>query len=375
MRAQPFPLLLLLHLLLPPLASPKLFTMTAHQIHAVAQNEQYLRRALGVDDFRKGSFPSVLDESLYPRPTRLHRTTKASTVASRHFVEYPVNTYIAPQDGTLYISAFQSNHVYKVLPDGALELFARGVYCNMHQPCITLSGPWGITGLNNLLFVASFSTDTILIFSTVNSSFIGSMGNAEELNAPEGLCVGPNGVYLYVASFLSGELVRYHLETRTYVDVMVHQLPGPEGIAFLEGSQLIAVACHTDHSVRLIDVKEGVEMTRITNSSGGGHWSHPVGVASSRESLKHKDILYVSAHHDGGKNDVILAFDVQRVRNVTTVVSLKSLWKGMNELKGPSGMSIHGQSLFVAAYQSHRVLAYEIDHTDHQLELKASIRI
>lgn len=382
------------------------FTMTSSQINAVHRNEQLLRMALGVEEFQSGSFPSVLDESLYPRPKRLkrgHSKSKSfSTVASRHHVEYPVNTYIS-HDGTLFVASFQSNHVYKLKPNGDLELFARGTYCNTRQPCISLSGPWGITGQSNEIYVSSFSTDTILIFSHNDSSYLGSMGDAEHLNAPEGLCMGPNSIYLYVSSFLSGDIVQYNIQTRSMVKVIISNLPGPEGITFLLGSQLLAVACHSDHSVRLIDVgsitsENSLEVSRISNVTGGGNWSHPVGVTSSQyhpvkqedkfvnnssgiESIpittftSQRDILYLSAHHDLGFKDAIISFDVQRNKNHTTVVSLKNIWKGMSELKSPSGMSVSADTLFVAAYQSHRVLAYEINHYENKLELKASIRI
>ena len=376
------------------------FELSSQQIAAVRHNEKLLRVALGVDHYRSGSFPSILDDSLFPRPSRLQRSSSSSPssgVASRHHVQYPVNTYIS-NTGTLYVAAFQANHVYKVHPDGELELFARGVYCNNQQPCVVLSGPWGIAGHLDQIYITSFSTDQILIFNATDTTFLGSLGNSEELNAPEGLFV--HFPFLYVSSYLSGTIVQYNVVTRQMVRVVVRDLPGPEGLTFLVNSQLLAVACHTDHSIRLIDVRyennitssnwaaagaegigSGSEVARITNVTGGGSWIHPVGVisratsAAAANSLR-KDVLYVSAQLNNGTSDVVLAFNVQRTHN-KTVVSLKSTWHAMKELKGGSGLSISedATTLFVAAYQSHRVLAYAIDHSSHKLELKASIRV
>ena len=63
----------------------------------VQHNDHLLRVALGVEDYRAGSFTSVLDQSLFPRPQRFKRrsTSSSSAVASRHHVQYPL--YAASQ--------------------------------------------------------------------------------------------------------------------------------------------------------------------------------------------------------------------------------------------------------------------------------------
>ena len=389
-------------------------TLTSHQISAVYHNEHLLRVALGVEDYRQGSLSNVLDDTLFPRPSRLHR--RSNVVASRHHVEYPVNVHIA-DDGsnTMYVASFRANQVFRISSDGKPELFARGTYCNTRSPCTVLSGPWGLVTHQDKLYVSSFSTDQILIFNTETSQYIDVMGCSEELNAPEGLSIGPSGKYLYVASFLSGEIVRYSIQERKKVNVVASSLPGPEGISFLTGSSstLLAVACHTDHSIRLIDVgiealvqlievqiaevdMDGEEVLRLTSSSGsssesssesssgnGGSWSHPVGVSASR--LNGKDILFLGGHSTiDNKSDVLVAFEIKRPNctfqqhnSSCTEVTLAAMWHaGMPELKGPSGIAISGDSIFVASYQSHRILAYEMNETlEEKLKLKASIRL
>jgi len=369
----------------------------------VQHNDHLLRVALGVEDYRAGSFTSVLDQSLFPRPQRFKRrsTSSSSAVASRHHVQYPVNVYVGT-DSTLFISAFRSNQVFRVKEDGNPELFARGTYCNTRSPCIQLNGPWGLTGHANELFVASWSTDTILIFDQQTSNYLGNFGDSEELNAPEGLSVRDG--LLYVASYLNGEIVRYDIATRRKINVVARNLPGPEGIEFFAGSTLLAVACHTDHSVRILDISSnsngnsytnsnsngnsnsknatatsasastsasaapGKEVAKITNSMGGGNWTKPIGVATS-----HGNLLYISALQSN-RSDALLTFEIIQSDNYT-FAKFKNVWEEMPELKAPAGIAVSRDSMFVASYQSHRVLVYTMNETDGTLRLKASLRL
>ena len=114
---------------------------TNFDLSSARHQDHLLRVALGVDHFRDGSFPSILDESLFPRPHRLRRPSPS--VASRHHIQYPSNVHVVRASGDVYISSFQSNQVYRIrAADGEPEIFARGTYCNSFEPCITLSGPW-----------------------------------------------------------------------------------------------------------------------------------------------------------------------------------------------------------------------------------------
>ena len=56
---------------------------------------------------------------------------------------------------------------------------------------------------------------------------VGRNRRSEELNGPEDLAIGPNGQYLFVSSYLGGEIVRYDVRTREYAGVFAEGLRGP----------------------------------------------------------------------------------------------------------------------------------------------------
>ena len=153
------------------------FPTTTFDLSSARHQEHLIRVALGVDNFRHGSFPSILDESLFPRPHRLRRPSPS--VASRHHIQYPSNVHVARTSGDVYISSFQSNQVYRIraAADGEPEIFARGTYCNSFEPCITLSGPWVrfvvvvVSSVLSYMFLYSFfnlfflDPDAVIVFS------------------------------------------------------------------------------------------------------------------------------------------------------------------------------------------------------------------
>ena len=210
------------------------------------------------------------------------------------------------------------------------------------------------------------------------------------------------------------------------------ELHGPEGLTILVNSRLLAVACHTDHTVRLLSLDNGEEVARMTGESGsdrqGDHrddrdsnynrtrtrnkismlsnetkmekkekkvtgvkgvkgvkgWKSPVGVASFVEKTNHRDVLYVTTGWSR-TSDAIIAFDVEQSiqsedeqadeAKITIVRQRGQPWIHMKELKGPAGMDVmnDGESIFVASYQSHRVLVYKENIT--QLHLVANLRL
>ena len=208
------------------------------------------------------------------------------------------------------------------------------------------------------------------------------------------------------------------------------KLHGPEGLTILVNSRLLAVACHTDHTVRLFSLDNGEEVARMTGGNGSEHqgdrrdsslgnsdsnfnrtrnnismlsvkeevkevkgvkgvkgegWKSPVGVASFVEKTnRRRDVLYVTTGWSR-TSDAIIAFDVEQLiqseneqvdkAKITIVRQRGQPWIHMKELKGPAGMDVmnDGESIFVASYQSHRVLVYMENIT--LLNLVASLRL
>merc|ERR1712224_1186944 len=115
-------------------------------------------------------------------------------------------------------------------------------------------------------FVASFGTDRILILDLDSAKVLGEMGNSEELNGPEDLAMGPQGHFLFVSSYLGGEILQYDVRTRTLVGKFADGLRGPEGLAIMQSGILVA-ACSTDHSIRFFDLHDGSEMAAFVGSN------------------------------------------------------------------------------------------------------------
>ena len=58
------------------------------------------------------------------------------------------------------------------------------------------------------LYVASFTNDQILRVHADTGELLGTFGNDEEMDCPEGIALGPDGT-LYVVSFLLPYVVRH----------------------------------------------------------------------------------------------------------------------------------------------------------------------
>ena len=66
------------------------------------------------------------------------------------------------------------------------------------------------------LYVASFTNDHILRVLADTGELLGTFGNDEEMDCPEGIALGPDGT-LYVVSFLLPYVVRYQPKTGKFL--------------------------------------------------------------------------------------------------------------------------------------------------------------
>ena len=395
----------------------------------VLENERMIRRALGIDPFLPGSIGDIIDRSLYPRPQRLARQKSdefhertmrrrgklknkhgsryvtASEAASRHHVRTPVNV-MAVENGSstfLMVASFYTDYVFKYnLAEGLghPETFASHVSCDLdgESPCVELSGPWGMAVRDNEFFVASFGTDRIIIIDLTTSKVLGEMGSSEELNGPEDLAMGPDGTFLYVSNYLGGDIARFNGATRQFDRVFAFGLSGPEGLELIQ-SGILASACNTDHSIRFFNISNGFEIAaffgkdtpsgmfmtphseNLTHenalASGPGR-SHLKLVESNVTLEKPVDVLWV------GGNRVLVTYASSIASFILDVEHAAVHFEGFASVSGseqlkskhPSGMSallsnLNNPVIFVAAYDTQRVLIFELDpEADSEMHLE-----
>ena len=385
------------------------------------ENERMVRRALGIDPFLPGSLGDVIDMSLYPRPQRLARRqggggkekgrligaaaaagpgpkarrgrgsdryVPASSAASRHHVRTPSNVLAVDHASGLFlmVASFQTDFVFQYnLAEGLghPEVFASHVSCDLEgrSACTELSGPWGMAvGGGSDFFVASFGTDRILILDLGSAKVLGQMGSSDELNGPEDLAMGPRGQFLFVSSYLGGEIVQYDVRTRVRAGVFAQGLRGPEGLALMQSGILVA-ACNTDHSLRFFDVTDGSEVaafvgfnvsTRGSFDGGGNTTGLHAEDVFDEEAIKVEkpvDVVWM-----GGDRVLVTmpgaigSFRLDRDGDARVHFEGFARLAGNEKLKTrhPSGLSAlrveepGGSTLFVAGYDTQRVLIFQV---------------
>ena len=267
-----------------------------------------------------------------------------------HGIKHPVDILSLTTDpNVLYISQFMDNQVSVLHRNGSLNIFAKGVYCKTPRPCALLDGPWGLAQLGNELFVASFSTDQILVFDINTGEYLTVFGNEEELNSPEGLVIGSDGL-MYVSSHLNNEIVVYNPATKIKLGVAVKAgtLSGPEGLTFMNPN-LLAVTSHWSSSIFVYHCKTG-ELLREWNLSPD---TGPVGIIAD-------DDEHVLVSLQGDSNKIVRLNINTGQRNIFA--------ESPKRLLGPSGMAWigkewwhdYGKSLVVASYNTNALLVFNI---------------
>jgi|EP00945_MAST-04E_sp_MAST-4E-sp1_P000187 hypothetical protein len=294
-------------------------------------------------------------------PLRADISTRGKKLDTKAYgIKYPVDVLVLEENpNVMFISQFMENQVVKSDEYGTLTVFAKGVYCETSQTCSILSGPWGLQQLGQELFVASFSTDQILVFDIDSGEFQAAFGNEEELNSPEGMTMGSDGL-LYVASYLNNEIVAYNPATREYVGTIVRSgtLSGPEGIAFLPAHHAVVATSHWSDSVMLYDVPKatagngGRAPLELSKEFKLPEKSGPVGVLVDDE-----DHVLVSLQ--GNSNTIV---------RLNVVHGNFSLFSKHPRMVGPAGMAWIGKqwydgvgkSLVVASYNTHALLVFNV---------------
>jgi len=218
---------------------------------------------------------------------------------------------------TVFVSSFLGDAVLQTpLPlneASTFEVFAHGSYCAKPSlRCGILNGPWGLAYARGLLYVSSFGSDQVLVFEASSGRFLDALGDSDSLDSPEGIAVSDDGSELFVASFLDSRIVAFDIAPHMYspssmghgpasqsgrpsfrtvargrpvdLDYLIseeevdssgdtswrggdpsrplgrrhlEQLHGPEGLAVLGSSGLLAVSSYYNNSVLLLDPETG----------------------------------------------------------------------------------------------------------------------
>lgn len=246
-------------------------------------------------------------------------------------------SFVLPVANYLYVSAFWIDQVVRINLAGD----TRG---HEEPPMITfaqghgLDGPWGLAVRKDVLFVASFTTDTIHRYNLNTGEFIDFFGNEDELDCPEGIEFNGRGELL-VVSFLGDELVQYTEDGVWMSAVGSEQLKGPEDLTILLNGDVLV----TSHY--------GNEIVRFQDDGGGGYVyagrfaeiTAPVGLTRGPDGQVFTT-SYVSnsvARHDWQTGAFI------------------DIFAAGGDLAGPAALAFQSaRVLFICSYENDKVVLY-----------------
>ncbi len=257
---------------------------------------------------------------------RLEQLTDISAL-----VEHPVYVATLPAsaapDGTRRVlaSAFMGNAVIAIdyshawhRPEersiGRVALFAAGVYCPgsvsdaaavavstvLHLPrrpkqhdaaahaategqstlshgergCGVVDSPWGLLASAGRVFVSSFGSDQVLVFSEAGA-YIGHMGSSAILDCPQGMALDEQRGILFVVSFIGNSIARFEASTGRFLGYLLQPgedvLHAPEDCALQqlpgEASPRLLVTSHWDDSVHAFDTGTGAYLGRLVGGA------------------------------------------------------------------------------------------------------------
>merc|ERR1712087_501102 len=94
--------------------------------------------------------------------------------------------------------------------------------------------------VGDVLYVASFTNDKVLRVNKTSGELLGSFGNEEELDCPEGIAVAPDGT-LFVTSFLKETIARYEPTSGKYLGAFGSKQIGSPPMPQLLGAEDVAI--------------------------------------------------------------------------------------------------------------------------------------
>lgn len=116
-------------------------------------------------------------------------------------------------DGSLFVASFALDHVVRIswtLGEGSRARYR--VFARIDSPVgMAYDGTGALSGTKDALLVASFTADLIYVLDG-DGAEVRSFGDEDELDCPEGIAWGPDGL-LYAVSFLQQHVVRYDART------------------------------------------------------------------------------------------------------------------------------------------------------------------
>lgn len=192
----------------------------------------------------------------------------------------PSNVYM--HHDIIFISLFRDNQVLMgSMINRTVSGFADGSYCTKDRDgaakCGIVDGPWGMRAFNDSLYVSSFGSDQILVFSLKGNNFgwfIDSFGDSDHLDCPEGIHIDPVEKVIYIANYNANNVVVFSLKTRQYLKTFISAssglgyLMGPESIVYDPLSGYFAVTSYGNDSV-LFFTKNG-KLSRVLGGFSEG---------------------------------------------------------------------------------------------------------
>lgn len=233
-------------------------------------------------------------------------------------------------------------------------------------PCAMLDGPWGLATRGDVLYVASFASDQILKFNWTSAAgeYLGFLGSGEELDCPEGITFGPDGL-LYVASFLNDVVVRYDVDKGVFRGAFAAEgLFGPEDLVFNAGGDLL-VSSHWSNSVERFDPR-GRRLEPFAQGHGGGSGSDAPTTNSGDN----------SGHGDSDIGSDAARASAEEKSGVDPRAAVQARWAATLEdmpredeagLYGPVGItSGPHDDIYVSSYMSNTIVRYDGETGDRR---------
>ncbi|KXJ07488.1 Serine/threonine-protein kinase PknD [Exaiptasia diaphana] len=234
---------------------------------------------------------------------------------------------------SLFISSFLDDQVLYVSDTRQSGSVVR-IFTSGHG----LDGPWGMVSDGTFLYVASFTTDRIHKYHLESGNFAGAFGSEDDsLDCPEGMAIGPNRT-LFVASFLNDKILKYSLDGN-FLGVVADKsngIKGPEDVALLSNGTLLVSSHYTNRILKI---------NSTTNEFLGefAKVERPVGITVGSDRN-----VYVTSY---------VTNSILRYSGKTG--ELIDVYASGGGLSGPSSVSFADyRTLYAASYDSDRVVLY-----------------
>ena len=268
---------------------------------------------------------------------------------------------------------------------GDIEKLSHG-----ERGCGVVDSPWGLLHEGGRVFVSSFGSDQVLVFSTAGA-YLGHMGSSTVLDCPQGMALDENTGVLFVVSFIGNSIARFEAHSGKFLGYLLEPggdvLHAPEDCALQylpgEAHPRLLVTSHWDDSVHAFDSVTGAHLGRIVGGDDTTpkpvdpahefwlqHRPSPVPVAAAtpppralaRAPAAQRGALPLSPVGIHVLNDgqfLVASFRRNAVMRYPPAGGAGEVHVRGGGVRGPSGLAAgEAGEVFVASYDNHKVLLY-----------------